>query len=266
MYSTKMIKLSFYIILLFMLIISSEAKSQGNYFGYVNAQNLILLHPLMQQYDVKTGRFKNTSSYPKPSEDIDSFLNRLRASKASLEEKIKKLEKDYSQKIVGKSLVAQKQWFVFWKRREYLKIQCDLISEAIEQASHEGDYFMNMPSLTTIFPVTKAVAQSITDVLENLKNRYNLGVVFDTSAFIRYHKGTFETITKKDNIHQQIWRGATFPKNEINDASLKMMSKIQESFPHLKDHPFLAGAKNLNKEAANLINSITSDSEKLNIE
>ena len=249
--------------LFFSIKTNAQTNSQNFSFGYVNARNLILLHPLMQQYDVKTGRFKNTSSYPKPSEEISDYLDRLASNKQKLQEQIKKLEKEYSSKILGKSMVAQKQWFVFWKRRENLKIQCDLIDEAIELASHEGDYYMNMPTSTRIFPVTKAVAQSVTDVLSNLKDKYQLEVVLDTSAFIRYHKGTFQLTQKQDNKHCLIWKGQTFSKPEIIDSSLKMINKIQESFPHLKDRPFIAGAKNLNKEAATLINAITSNSADL---
>ncbi|MFA5597638.1 MAG: hypothetical protein WDA26_08740 [Pusillimonas sp.] len=226
-------------------------------FGYVNCENLIRLHPLMKQYDPATKRFINTASEPRPSEEPAAFIKRLSEEQKKIATLINQLDAEYGQKISGKSLAAQKLWWVFWKRRESFKVQYDLISEAISQARLHGDFFLNTPSPWTMFPVLKAVSNSINDALEHLKANKKLQIILDTSVFLPFSSNFIQSDDFVANRHHDLWQGKTVSKNELFYTSLAIKESIVKNFPALSHKPFLAGATDLTKESEMLLQTIT---------
>lgn len=254
----KTLYATFILLLVAAFIKNNIANAQETYFGYVNCQNLLLLHPLIQQYDVHTKRIKYTASYPKTSENVSEYIDRLNIKKNELLSQIASLDKEFSSKILGKSLVAQKQRFIFWKRREGLKVQCDLIDAAIKQTERDGDYYLNMPTESALFPAAKAIDTSILDAVDYLRKKYNINTIFDSSVFIRYSTGRYSEIAGnyKKTI-SNLWNGQNISKETINNTALTVFENISKRFPKLKHKPFLAGAINLSKEAEDLVYNIS---------
>lgn len=245
------------ILIIATLGLAANAYAEETYFGYVNCQNLLLLHPLMQQFDLSTKRIKYTSSFPKPSEDLEAYKQRLKDKKAQLEGLMLKLDKEFATKIVGKNMVAQNQRWIFWKKREGLKTQCDLIDTAIDRLAWEGDYYMNMPGISTLFPATKAVTNSVLDALEYLRKKHSVSVILDSSVFVKYENPSIENADLYQQTALKAWNGQSVSKPELLNASQVVFGSITKRFPKLKNKPFLAGAIDLSKEANQLVYNIT---------
>lgn len=226
-------------------------------FGYVNGEKLIRLHPLMKQYDPATKRFINTASEPRPSEEPAAFIKRLSEEQKKIALLISRLDSEYGQKITGRSLAAQKLWWVFWKRRESFKVQYDLISEAINQAKLHGDFFLNTPSPWTMFPVVKAISSSINDALEHLRANKKLQIILDTSVFLPFSTKFIKSDEFVANRHQALWQGRAVSKDELFYAALGIKDSIIKNFPALSHKPFLAGAVDLTKDSEELLQAIT---------
>ncbi|OQB45612.1 MAG: hypothetical protein BWY02_02482 [bacterium ADurb.Bin157] len=251
-------KLYIFILSLFMVAAATLTLSAvEKQFGYVNGEKLIRLHPLMKQFDPSTQRFINTASQPKPDEDPEAYIKRLSEEQQKIALLISRLDSEYGQKVTGRSLAAQKLWWVFWKRRESFKVQYDLISEAITQAKLHGDFFLNTPSPWTMFPIVKAISSSINDALEHLKKGKKLEIIFDTSVFLPFSTKFIKSDEFVANRHQALWQGRAVSKDELFYAALGIKDSIIKNFPAMSHKPFLAGAVDLTKDSEELLQAIT---------
>lgn len=231
-------------------------------YGYVDGAALIVMHPLMRQFDPQTRRFVNTVSQPLNSENPEEFIARLQKILEEQKKMLASLDANYADKIAGRGMAARKAWWTFWKRRESLRIYQNLIQEAINQAAIHGNFYLNMPSDWTIMPVVMAISASIRDACEYLRSSNDLTVILDTSVFIQNRPET-EVGLMIPNRHWQVWSGGNLSAADLQQTGWAMKDSVCRIFPARSRKPFVAGAMDLNPLAVSLLDNITLPSAQL---
>ncbi|GAB4278181.1 MAG: hypothetical protein Kow0029_21380 [Candidatus Rifleibacteriota bacterium] len=231
----------------------SRAYAAGPVWGVVDGSLLIGGHPLMRQFDFRTKRFVDTVSQPRESEDTTEFVARLRKKLTAIENTIRRLDQNYAGKLSGSGLSAKKTYLLYWKKRESLRFYSELLREAISQASTQGNFYLNMPSDWTLIPVVRGIASTIREVCEYLRQKNELEGVLDSSVFsLKTDYPAAEL-----NQHWAIWRGDAKAIEQLQPVCNQLMYSIREAFPRLRQRPFVAGVKDLNNQAIEMLRSIS---------
>ena len=249
-------KLMLALILILAATLPSAAQNSGFQYGYVDGSRLLAMHPLMRQFDPQTRRFVNTVSQPLPSEDPSEFIARLQKLLQEQKALLAKLDANYADKITGKGMAARKAWWTFWKRRESLRIYCNLIQEAVTQAAIQGNFYLNMPSDWTLMPVVMAISSSVRDACDYLRTSNGLNVVFDTSVLLQKQPEMAPGMIFP-NRHWQIWGGGSIDGETLQQAGWSMKDCVTRLLPDRANRPYVAGAMDLNPLAVSLLENIT---------
>ena len=256
-------KNTFWLLMIFSLLLPGMLRAEGFQFGYVDGAALIGMHPLMRQFNPETRRFVDTVSQPLPSENPAEFIERLRGRLEEQKKLLVQLDANYADKLTGTGLAARKAWWAFWKRRESLRIYQTLIQEAMNQAATQGNFYLNMPSDWTVMPVAMAIAASVNDACEYLRAGNDLGMVIDTSVLIK-NRPADEPMMQVPNGHWQIWRAEPFTAADLQRAGSSMQESIARLLPgRAVLRPIVAGAMDLNPLAVSLLENITLPSAEL---
>lgn len=232
------------------------AKASEHRWGFVDGASLIRMHPLIKQYDPTTRRFRNTVSQPRPSEDPAAYIARLQLNLNEINNTLKQLDANYAGKLSGRGMVARNAWWSFWKKRESLRIYQKLLQEAIAQASVHGNFYLNMPSDWTLMPVAIAIAASVNDACEYLREGSKLDAIFDVSVF-KSQLDSKSALNFIPNPHWKIWQQGIVDQSALEQTGDSLAATLRQSFPRLRNRPFVAGATDLRQLAEALLSDIT---------
>ncbi|MEW6708949.1 MAG: hypothetical protein AB1403_03930 [Candidatus Riflebacteria bacterium] len=236
-----------------LVFMASSLEAAKPEWGVVNSSVLIQLHPLMQQFDPATRRFRGTLSEPGPEEDQADYNARLQSRLQAMENTIRQLDLNYAGQITGSGMAARKSYLLYWKKRESLRFYADLLKEALSLASRQGNFYLNMPSDWTLMPVVKGIGSTINEVCVTLAKRNELVGVLDSSVF----NSPTTAMATGVNQHWGVWRGEEKAMGQISQSCGQLMFSVRQSFPERSHRPFVAGVVNLQVPAIEMLKSIS---------
>ena len=236
---------------MFLLLVLSmggpAALSQPRY-GVVDYHLLLNLHPIMRQFNVQTGRFDGTNSSPvsgQTPEELKTRLEALKKQMTSLDDRIK------SRLSRGGSGATQ-EYSRYWKRRQTLTEEHQLIREALLTGGLTGSLHEGVPSSETLMPICIKITQTILGILQDLQRRHGLEAIVNVGPLILNAEPP-SPLPIPFNLHWKAWAGQGLSEPEI--AALRASTKdlLQTLSPRRVAMPCKAGAKDLTAEAAKLL-------------
>ena len=171
---------------------------------FIDSRLLVLAHPLFRAFDPKTGRFKGTPSEP--------FINDIESRKEFID-KIKKIEdyllkspenlKNKLQKIPFKDRIAAEREYLIEKR----------ILEAKLKVMKQRVYFSNKEPLCdgmtpnmSIYPQCCDIVDSVYEISNELKKKYNTQIVIDVANILPIIKPKRSNNIQIDNILKEAYK------------------------------------------------------------
>jgi len=169
------------------LTVACYSQRPGNQeVAWFDSRLLLLSHPLMQQFDPRTGRFRDTSSAP-VSNGV-AGLQQLDTQLAELKRELTNLDARYQKEQRSLQAVARKQ-----ADEAYLRAKAELQNRqaSLEQRSVAATAVPGLPGMTgyeSIEPQIREVAEDIRKVVLQLRTQFHIGVVLDVASLSPLHE------------------------------------------------------------------------------
>ena len=148
--------------LLLVVFLASSLSLSGQTFGEADLERLIMNHPMLKNYDFKTGYFKNT---PYELKDVDE----LKAENASLTQELEKIVVDQKKNATRAFEESDLDEEVLWSKASSLEEQKNKILSKIDT---NDDLINNkgLPGRDKLYPIIDKICNDIFIPLYN-KNR-----------------------------------------------------------------------------------------------
>ncbi|MBF0546826.1 MAG: hypothetical protein HQM08_20465 [Candidatus Riflebacteria bacterium] len=233
-----------------------QAVAEGNKAIFIDSRLLLLVHPLLKQFDWGTHRFLDTPS--EPISGGEPAFQELNMAIKKMSNELTILSKKYSVLISNSKSSAEKNSLSkkFFNEKNELENKIETAKKRINLDAREVPGRLGLTTIYSIFPQVTEVSNNIRAVYKKLKEIYPNILILDISGLLPAFPPRIENSVLFKNCHFSFWNKPTSNKDL---QAYKWLANAKEYWLQNTDfiNPIPFGAEDARFKAVEIMNSIT---------